>query len=356
MKKIFVAGHNGMVGGAILRSLQSNEMIKVITRSRAELDLLDGRAVLEFLSKERPSEIYIAAAKVGGIEANNKFRGDFIYENLQIQNNIIGEAFKLGINNILFLGSSCIYPKNSDIPIKENCLLTSSLEQTNEPYAIAKIAGIKLCESLNRQYNTQYISLMPTNLYGPGDNYDLSNSHVVPALVRKFFLARQLFEGNLNIIKNDLNSQGEIEQYNLSSDTEVLEFLAHHGITPKQISIWGSGRARREFLWVDDLASACIYCMRDEVKAKILDNAKRTGIHFLNVGYGEDISISELVNIISKLHGYEGNITYDRSKPDGTYQKLLSSDMLKQYGWTPKVSLGEGLKRICGDYQSRWLK
>jgi GDP-L-fucose synthase len=294
--KIFVTGHRGMVGSALVRRLQAGGYGQVITRSRAELDLLDQRAVHDFLTEEKPDYIFIAAAKVGGINANNIYRADFIYENLQIEANLINGAHKAGIQRLMFLGSSCIYPRDCPQPIREDYLLTGPLEPTNEPYAIAKIAGIKLCEAYNHQYGRQYISAMPTNLYGPNDNYDLANSHVLPALIRKAHEAR------------------------LRGDTEYV--------------VWGTGTPKREFLYVDDLADACIYLMERGYEGPLV-----------NIGTGEDVTIRELAEAVMSVVGFDGRIVYDSSKPDGTPRKLLDVSRLNALGWKARTGLMDGIRR-----------
>ncbi len=292
--KIYVAGHKGMVGAAMVRTLQAQGFTNLVFRTSAELDLLKQSDVLRFFEKEQPEYVFLAAAKVGGIMANNTYRAQFIYENLQIQNNIIHTAYLNGVKKLLFLGSSCIYPKLAPQPIKEEYLLTGLLEPTNEPYAIAKIAGIKMCQAYNDQYGTNYISVMPTNLYGYNDNFDLNNSHVLPALIRKFHEAK---------INN-------------------LPF----------VEIWGSGSPKREFLFVDDLAEACVYLMETYNQGP-----------FLNIGTGKDISIKELAMLIKKIVGYSGKVTFDTSKPDGTPRKLLDVSRLTKAGWNAKTGLEDGI-------------
>lgn len=292
--KIFVAGHKGMVGSAIVRNLQAKGYTNILTQTRQELDLLDQKAVLAYLKAEQPEYIFIAAAKVGGIQANNVYRADFIYQNLMIEANLIHGAHEANVQRLCFLGSSCIYPRDCPQPIKEEYLLTGPLEQTNEPYAIAKIAGIKLCESYNRQYNRQYISAMPTNLYGPNDNYDLNNSHVLPALIRKAHEAKENNEPTL--------------------------------------TVWGTGTPRREFLYVDDLAEACVFLMESGYNGPLL-----------NVGTGEDVTIRELAETVKEIVGFQGELVFDTSKPDGTPRKLLDVSKLKSLGWTAPALLPAGV-------------
>ena len=293
--KIFITGHRGMVGSALVRRLQAGGYTNILTRSRTELDLLDQRAVQAFLAEEKPDYIFIAAARVGGIQANNIHRADFIYQNLMIEANLIHGAHLAGVQRLMFLGSSCIYPRDCAQPIREDALLTGPLEPTNEPYAIAKIAGIKLAESYNRQHGRQYISVMPTNLYGPNDNYDLANSHVLPALLRKAHEARQ------------------------RGDTEY--------------TVWGTGRPMREFLYVDDLADACVFLMEQGYDGPLV-----------NIGTGTDVTIRELAETVMQVVGFEGRIVFDDSKPDGTPRKLLDVSRLAGLGWTAKTALRDGIR------------
>ena len=302
--QIFVAGHRGMVGSAIVRRLQAGGFCNVVTRTRAELDLLDQRAVHDFLAAERPDYIFIAAAKVGGIQANNQFRADFIYQNLLIEANLIHGAHLSGVQRLMLLGSSCIYPRDCPQPIREDYLLTGPLEPTNEPYAIAKIAGIKLCESYNRQYGRQYVCAMPTNLYGPNDNYDLATSHVLPALIRKAFEAKQ------------------------RGDAEYV--------------VWGTGTPRREFLYVDDLADACVHLMEQGYDGPLV-----------NIGTGEDVTIRELAETVMQVAGYNGRIVFDTTKPDGTPRKLLDVSRLAALGWRARTGLRDGIANAHADYLGR---
>ena len=299
--KIFVAGHNGMVGSAIVRKLKELGYTKIITKSRKELDLINQFQVNQFFHFERPEYVFLAAAKVGGIKANDDFRADFIYENIMIQSNIIKASHDNGVKKLLFLGSTCIYPKMSTQPIKEEYLLTGPLEPTNDAYAIAKISGIKMCQSFNKQYGTNYISVMPTNLYGPNDNYDLNNSHVLPAMIRKFHEAK-------------LEGKNEVE-------------------------IWGTGNPKREFLYVDDLADACHHLMLNYNDSEIV-----------NIGTGEDVTIAELAVVIKNIVGFEGDIYFNTEMPDGTPKKLSDVSILKEIGWTYKTSLKEGIQKTYTDY------
>ena len=303
--KIFVAGHRGMVGSAIVRRLEASGYDNVVVRDRSKLDLADQAAVFEFMTSEKPDYIFLAAAKVGGIHANNTARGDYIYQNLIIEANVIQGAYRAGVDRLLFLGSSCIYPRDCPQPIKEEYLLTGPLEQTNEPYAIAKIAGIKLCENYNRQFGTGYVGVMPTNLYGPNDNYDLAGSHVLPALIRKAHEAKL------------------------------------HGA--REIVVWGSGSPMREFLFVDDMADACVFVMESNL---------RDGL--FNVGTGRDITIRELAETVMEVVGFEGAIVFDRSKPDGTPRKLLDVSLMRDRGWTAMTGLKDGIGKAYADFLSRY--
>ena len=314
-RRIFVAGHRGMVGSAIVRALEQRGFTNIVTRTHAELDLTDQAQVRRFFASEKIEEVYLAAAKVGGIYANNTYPADFIYQNLMIEANVIDAAFRNGVNKLLFLGSSCIYPKMAAQPMQEDALLQGELEATNEPYAIAKIAGIKLCESYNRQYGTDYRSVMPTNLYGPGDNYHPENSHVLPALLRRFHEAK----------------------------TTGAE----------KVVIWGSGTPKREFLHVDDMADACLHVMH--LDAATYASETRPMLSHLNVGSGEEVTIRELAELIQKVTGYEGKIEFDTGMPDGTPRKLLDSSKLALLGWKAKIGLPEGIADTYQHFQSEVL-
>jgi GDP-L-fucose synthase len=315
-QKIYVAGHRGMVGSAIVRELKAKGYTNIVARTHAEMDLTDQTAVKAFFEEEKPEQVYLAAAKVGGIYANNTFPAEFIYDNLMVQNNVIHQAFLNGVQKILFLGSSCIYPKLAPQPMSEDALLTGKLEPTNEPYAVAKIAGIKMCESYNRQYGAShgvdYRSVMPTNLYGPGDNYHPENSHVIPALIRRFHEAK------------------------VSASTEVV--------------IWGTGAPRREFLYVDDMAAASVFVMHLEKSA--YDAQTEPMRSHINVGYGSDVTIAELARAVSVAVGYQGKISFDSTKPDGAPRKWMDSSRLEKMGWSPKVNLTEGLELAYDEFVS----
>jgi GDP-L-fucose synthase len=302
--KIYIAGHRGMVGSAIMRNLQSKGYKNIITRTSKELDLRNSQAVSDFFANEKPDYVFLAAAKVGGIQANNIYRADFIYENLMIQNNVIHNAYVNEVKKLMFLGSSCIYPKMAPQPLKEEYLLTGLLEETNEPYAIAKIAGIKMCESYKRQYGCNFISVMPTNMYGPNDNYNLNNSHVLPALIRKFHDAKE----------NNLPS----------------------------VEMWGTGTPMREFLHADDLGDACVFLMNTY-----------DGEQFVNIGSGTDLTIKDLALLIKDIVGYKGEIVHDLSKPDGTPRKLMDVSYLHSLGWKHKIELPEGIKQVYDDFKKK---
>jgi len=303
--RIYVAGHRGMVGSAIVRRLQAGDYANILTRTHADLDLTNQSAVAEFFLKQKPDYVFMAAAKVGGIHANNSCRADFIYQNLMMEANIVHAAWQAGVRRLLFLGSSCIYPRDCPQPIKEEYLLTGPLEQTNEPYAIAKIAGLKLCENYNRQYGTQYVSVMPTNLYGPNDNYDLNNSHVLPALIRK---------------AHDAKLRGD-----------------------KELVVWGSGMPMREFLYVEDMADACVFLMENSVADGLF-----------NVGTGKDVTIRELAETVMSVVGFKGGIVFNTSKPDGTPRKLLNVDRMRALGWQAKTELHEGIVKAYNDFMTHY--
>lgn len=336
--KIFVAGHRGMVGSAIVRNLQAKGYTNIVTRTHQELDLIDQAAVELFFEQEKPDYVFLAAAKVGGIQANNTYRADFIYQNMMIEANIIHAAHKADVNRLLFLGSSCIYPRDCPQPIKEEYLLSGPLEPTNEPYAIAKIAGIKLCESYNRQYGRQYVSVMPTNLYGPNDNYDLANSHVLPALLRKAHLIRLALAGDLDGIRRDDTRYGHIPDDLLARlgcrrDSEGIA-QADNPAVEGSLLVWGTGSPRREFLHVDDLADACVFLMEQGI-----------GDGLYNVGTGEDVTIRELAEKVMHTAGLAAQPSFDADKPDGTPRKLLDVGRLATLGWRAGIGIDEGLAR-----------
>ncbi|NSW94353.1 MAG: GDP-L-fucose synthase, partial [Bacteroidales bacterium] len=361
--RIYVAGHTGLVGSALMRALKAKGYSNFVLRTIDELDLTNQQAVDAFFSAERPEYVFIAAAKVGGIVANNTLRADFIYINLMIQNNIIYSSWKYGVKKLLFLGSTCIYPKNAPQPLKEDYLLTSPLEYTNEPYAIAKIAGLKMCESFNIQYKTNFIAVMPTNLYGSGDNYDLEKSHVLPAPLRKFHLG-QCFENNdWESIRRDLNRYPVENVTGTASEKSISEILSKYGIRKEEksgnvsVSIWGSGAPLREFMNSQDMAEACVFVMEKiDVKDIIQIHSKNKNgndyhpPHFLNIGTGEEISIKELAHRIKNLTGFKGNIVFDSSKPDGTMRKVTDVSALKGLGYSHKIDLEAGLLLTYSQY------
>lgn len=341
--KIYVAGHRGLVGSAICKNLQEKGYTQVITRTRKELDLTNQQETVAFFESEKPEYVFLAAAKVGGIIANNTYRADFIYENLMIQNNVIHQSFVHNVKKLLFLGSTCIYPKNANQPINESELLTNVLEYTNEPYAIAKIAGIKLCESYNLQYGTNFLSVMPTNLYGPFDNFDLEKSHVLPALIRKIHLA-SLLE------KNDI--KGVVENLKVTSFEAATKVLNKFGVRKESVEIWGSGKPKREFLWSEDMADACVFLLESQdftdTFNPIDEEVKNTHI---NIGTGIDISIKELAEKIKLMIGFKGTLIFNTSKPDGTLKKVTDVSKINHLGWKHTVSLEVGIRKLYDWYQ-----
>ena len=345
--KIYIAGHNGMVGSAIKRNLEAKGFTNIVTRSKDELNLLSEQAVSAFFATEKPEFVVLAAAKVGGIVANNTYRGQFIYENLMIQNHIIHQSYLNGVKKLLFLGSSCIYPRDAAQPMSESALLTGILESTNEPYAIAKIAGIKMCEAYHAQYGCNFISIMPTNLYGQNDNYDLEKSHVLPALIRKMVLGKSLLENDWAALRNDLNKR-PIEGVDGSADNEaILKILNKYGISNDNgevaITLWGSGSPLREFLHVDDMADSSVYLLLNY-------DAPDTLPSHVNAGCGSDVSIKELSEMVQKTVSYTGKINWDATKPDGTPRKLMDVSKLNNLGWKPSISLEEGIKKVVAAY------
>ncbi|MDX2444292.1 MAG: GDP-L-fucose synthase [Bacteroidales bacterium] len=361
--KIYLAGHDGLVGSAILKNLQAKGYTNIVTRKFQDLNLIDQGETASFFEAEKPEFVFLAAAKVGGIMANSIYRAQFIYENIQIQNNVIHQSYLNGVKKLLFLGSSCIYPKNATQPLKEDYLLTSELEFTNEPYAIAKIAGIKMCESYNIQYNTNFISVMPTNLYGPGDNFNLQTSHVLPALIRKMHLGKCLEESDWAAIRNDLNKNPVEGISGDNSNQEIIEVLKKYGLesnpngnektevqSPVSISLWGTGNPRREFLHTDDMTNACIYLMENINFSDLDKNLKEIKNTHINIGCGKDQSIKDLAQIIKEIVGFKGNLNWDSSKPDGTFQKLMDTSKLNSLGWKYKIELIEGITNTYNHY------
>ncbi len=344
--KIYVAGHRGLVGSAILRKLQEKGYTNIVVRTSKELDLRRQEDVERFFEGERPEYVFLAAAKVGGILANNTYKAEFIYDNIMIAANVIHSSYKYGVKKLLNLGSSCIYPKYAPQPMKEEYLLTGPLEPTNEPYAIAKIAAIKLCRYYNEQYGTNFISVMPTNLYGPNDNFNLETAHVLPALLRKFHLAKLLRNKNFDSIKKDIKKYplgfGLDEKINLESEESVEEVLKQVGITEDYVILWGTGEVYRELLYVDDLADACIFLIKNY-------NYKDIG-EIINIGTGKDIKLKDLAFLIKNIIGFEGEIRFDLSKPDGTPRKLLDISKLKVLNWNPEVSLKDGIRKVYEGY------
>ncbi|WP_148822920.1 GDP-L-fucose synthase family protein [Campylobacter concisus] len=336
--KIYVAGHKGLVGSAIVRKLKSKGYENIITRTHSELDLMDQKAVYEFFEKEKPEYVVLAAAKVGGIVANSTYRADFIYENLQIQNNVIHQSYVHKVKKLLFLGSTCIYPKDAPQPMSEEVLLTSPLEYTNEPYAIAKIAGMKMCESYNLQYGTNFISVMPTNLYGPNDNFDLETSHVLPALIRKIHLAKLLSEEKFDEAVKDIKAR---------DINEATAYLDKFGISKDRVEIWGTGEPRREFLHSEDMADACVFLLENrDFKDTYDKNSKEIRNTHINIGTGKDISINELANLVKNIIGFKGELYFNDSRPDGTMLKLTDPSKLHSLGWRHKVELEDGIKTL----------
>ena len=391
--KIYVAGHNGLVGSAIWNNLKQRGYTNLVGRSHKELDLTDQVAVKRFFDEERPDAVVLAAAFVGGIMANSLYRADFIMMNMKIQCNVISEAYAHGVKKLLFLGSTCIYPKNSPQPMKEDCLLTSPLEYTNEEYAIAKIAGLKMCESYNLQYGTNYIAVMPTNLYGPNDNFHLENSHVMPAMMRKIYLAKLIHDGAWDKIAIDLNKRpvegvtGEgLSPYNpynpcLEKKETVLSVLAKYGIYNNKVVLWGTGTPLREFLWSEDMADASVHVLLNVNFSDIIGIEKYSSVHYgastdgavdrnhsagrggaipslgeirnchINVGTGKELTIRELSELVVKAVGFEGTVEFDTSKPDGTMRKLIDVSKLHSLGWTHKVEIEDGVAKLFQWYR-----
>ena len=345
--KIYVAGHHGLVGSAIWNNLLGRGYTNLVGRTHKELDLLDGVAVRDFFDKEHPDAVVLAAAHVGGIIANLNYRADFIYQNLQIQQNVIGESYRHGVKKLLFLGSTCIYPREAPQPMREEFLLTSPLEYTNEPYAIAKIAGLKMCESFNLQYGTNYIAVMPTNLYGPNDNFDLERSHVLPAMIRKIHLAHCLKEGDWEAVRKDMN-QRPVEGVNGDSPkADILNILRKYGISETEVTLWGTGTPLREFLWSEEMADASVFVMEHvDFKDTYKEGDKDIRNCHINIGTGKEITIRQLAERIVETVGYQGKLTFDSSKPDGTMRKLTDPSKLHALGWHHKIEIEEGVRKM----------
>ncbi len=374
--KIYVAGHRGLVGSAIWDNLLSRGYSNLVGRTHQELDLCDQPSVRRFFDEERPQAVVLAAAFVGGIMANSLYRADFIMQNMQMQCNVISEAYAHGVQKLLFLGSTCIYPKNAPQPMKEDALLTSPLEYTNEEYAIAKIAGLKMCESYNLQYGTNYIAVMPTNLYGPNDNFHLENSHVMPAMIRKVWLAKLLHDQNWRYLRRDLNQRPVEGVSGLQGDDEIAGVLAKYGIYDNRVELWGTGAPLREFLWSEDMADASVHVLLNVDFSDIIGIEKYSSVHYgnttdgavdrnhsqgrggalpqlgeirnchINIGTGREISIRQLSQLVAKTVGFEGEIVFDASKPDGTPRKLTDVEKLHSLGWKHKVEVEEGVERL----------
>lgn len=379
--KIYIAGHHGLVGSAIWNNLKARGYNNLIGRSHKELDLTDQVAVRKFFDEECPDAVVLAAAFVGGIMANSLYRADFIMQNMKMQCNVISEAYAHGVKKLLFLGSTCIYPKNTPQPMKEDALLTSPLEYTNEEYAIAKIAGLKMCESYNLQYGTNYIAVMPTNLYGPNDNFHLENSHVMPAMMRKVYLAKLIHDENWEDIRRDLNIRPVEGVNGASPQDDILNILAKYGIYNNKVVLWGTGTPLREFLWSEDMADASVHVLLNVDFKDIIGIEKYSSVHYgaatdgavdrnhsagrggaipqlgeirnchINVGTGKELTIRELSELVVKAVGFEGTVEFDTSKPDGTMRKLIDVTKLHSLGWTHKVEIDEGVKKLFEWYQ-----
>lgn len=348
--KIYIAGHNGLVGSAIKRNLEGKGYKNIIGKSSSELDLTDQKSVYDYFESEKPEYVFLAAALVGGIMANNTYRADFIFSNLEIQNNVVTAAYKYKTKKLLFLGSSCIYPKHAPQPIKEESLLTGELEYTNDPYAIAKIAGIKLIESYNIQYGTNFLSVMPTNLYGDNDKFDLEKSHVMPAMIRKMMLCKYIEDGDYKAAAKNLG-------LDISDDKTVLNFVKKYGISKEDgkvvLALWGSGKPYREFMHVNDMADACVYIMNNVDFKDLSESMEEIRNTHINIGTGKDCTIKELAELVKQAVGFKGQIVFDISKPDGTPRKLLSVDKLHSFGWKHNIELDEGIKIAVSWYQEQ---
>lgn len=344
--KIYVAGHRGLVGSAIAANLLSKGYTNVIGRTHAELDLLDADAVASFFEREKPEYVVLAAAHVGGIMANSLYRADFIWQNLQIQQNVIRQSFLHGVKKLLFLGSTCIYPRCAPQPMTEDCLLTSPLEWTNEPYAIAKIAGLKMCESFNLQYGTNYIAVMPTNLYGPNDNFNLETSHVLPAMIRKCHLAALLRRADMSAVRADLAARPVEGVGGTASGHEILSVLEKYGITPEALTLWGSGEPLREFLWSEDMADASVFMLEHVDFDDLRGTSPQVRNCHINIGTGKELSIRQLAEKIALVTSYAGPIKWDTDKPDGTLRKLCDVSRLHALGWHHSVEIDDGISRL----------
>ena len=350
--KIYVAGHHGLVGSAIWNNLQQKGYTNLVGRSHKELDLLDGQAVKKFFDEEQPQYVILAAAHVGGIMANSLYRADFIYQNLQIQQNVIGESFRHDVKKLLFLGSTCIYPRDAVQPMKEDVLLTSPLEYTNEPYAIAKIAGLKMCESYNLQYGTNYIAVMPTNLYGPNDNFDLEKSHVLPAMIRKIHLGHCLLQGDWTALRKDLDRLPVEGVSGQSDQRDILDKLAKYGIHDSFVELWGTGKPLREFLWSEEMADASVFIMEKVDFADLKGTSPEVRNCHINIGTGKEISIGEAAQLIAQRVGYKGEIRFNADKPDGTMRKLTDVSKLNALGWRHQIEIQEGIDKMYSWYIS----
>ena len=344
--KIYVAGHRGLVGSAIWNNLQSKGYNNLIGRTHRELDLMDAVAVRQFFDEVQPEYVVLAAAHVGGIMANLKYRADFIFQNLAIQQNVIGESWRHGVKKLLFLGSTCIYPREAPQPISENALLTSPLEYTNEPYAIAKIAGMKMCESFNLQYGTNYIAVMPTNLYGPRDNFDLETSHVMPAMIRKMHLAKLLNEGNIDGIRADMDRRPVEHIGSGATDEQIILLLGKYGIQADRLRLWGTGAPIREFLWSEDMADASVYCLEHIDFKDVRGTGDEVRNCHINIGSGKEVTISQLAQLVKATVGYHGIIEWDATKPDGTLRKLTDVSKLHSLGWHHTMELEDGVSAL----------
>lgn len=344
--KIFVAGHRGLVGSAILKNLKEKGFQHFVLKTHAELDLTKQDDVNRFFSEEKPEYVFLSAAHVGGIMANSIYRGDFIYRNLMIQNNVIHASYINKVKKLLFLGSTCIYPREAPQPMPESCLLTSPLEYTNEPYAVAKIAGIKMCESYNLQYGTNFIAVMPTNLYGPNDNFNLETSHVLPAIIRKMYLAHCFNSGNSEALRKDLDTRPIEGIDGKASDKEIKNILYKYGITETQIELWGTGKPMREFLWSEEMADACVFIMQNINFKDLIGPEKEIRNTHINIGTGKEISIKDVALLTQKIVGYNGKLHFNADKPDGTLRKLTDVSKLNKLGWRHTIEIEEGINRL----------